>query len=129
MTQYPGDRGYTAYRILQFAFIIVPILMGLDKFFYLLASWEQYLSPLFTNMLGDKVRVFFMVVGVIEIIAGIGMIFWPRVFAYIVFIWLILITLNLLHSGWFDIALRDFGLLLGALATAKLAEKYHNRRA
>lgn len=120
-----NDPGYQAYQILHFAFIVAPILAGLDKFFYLLTNWEQYLSSTF-NTLGNA-HTTMMVVGVIEIIAGIGVWLKPTIFAYIVALWLLAIIVNLLmlHS-FYDIVLRDFGLLLGALALARLSAKYHS---
>lgn len=126
MSKYPGDRGYTAFRLLQVAFVIAPLLAGLDKFFYMLTNWNQYLHPMAQSTLDGKVRMFFMAVGIIEIIVGLGVIFKPKVFSYIVFIWLICITLNLILGGWYDIALRDIGLALGALALAQLSHKYSN---
>lgn len=114
---------YQAYLILRFAFTVAPILAGLDKFFNYLTSWERYLSAPF-NVLGDA-HTTMMVVGVIEIIAGIGVWFKPKIFAYIVALWLlgIIVNLLLLHN-FYDVALRDLGLLLGALALGRLSAKY-----
>jgi hypothetical protein len=113
---------YEAYRILHVAFTIAPIVAGLDKFFNLLVNWEQYLPPVATKMLGGHGHEFMLVVGVIEIIAGLGVAFKPKVFAYVVSLWLLLIVVNLLLiPGYFDVALRDFGLALGALALARLS--------
>lgn len=125
MSRSSEDKGYQAFRILQFAFIVAPILAGLDKFFYILTDWSQYLSPMAMNILTTHVHAFMMLVGVVEIIAGLGNIFKPKVFAYIVAIWLLLIIINLLMKGMFyDIALRDFGLFLAAIALGKLSQKY-----
>ena len=116
---------YEAYRILHAAFIIAPIVAGLDKFFNLLVNWEQYLPPVVTNMLGGHGHELMLVVGVIEIIAGLGVAFKPKVFAYVVSLWLLLIVVNLLMiPGYFDVALRDFGLALGALALARLSREF-----
>lgn len=117
------DPGCQAYEILRIAFTIAPILAGLDKFFGFLTNWDQYLSSPF-NVLGDAHKTM-MVVGVIEIIAGIGVWFKPKIFSYIVAIWLLGIIVNLLilHT-FYDIALRDLGLLLGAVALGRLSEKY-----
>lgn len=114
---------YQAYQILRFTFTIAPILAGLDKFFNLLTHWEQYLSAPF-NVFGDS-HMTMMVVGAIEIIAGIGVWFKPQIFAYIVALWLlgIIINLLLLHN-FYDVALRDLGLLLSALALARLSHKH-----
>jgi len=108
--------------ILRFGFTVAPILAGLDKFFGFLVDWDKYLSPMANNVLGGHGHQFMMVVGVVEIIAGIGVALKPRVFAYIVAIWLLLIILNLLSiPGYYDIALRDLGLALGALALGRLS--------
>lgn len=112
---------YQAYQILRVAFTIAPILAGLDKFFNFLTQWQQYLSAPF-NVLGDSPTTM-LVVGVIEIIAGIGIWLKPKIFAYIVALWLLFIIINLLILGnFYDIALRDLGLLLGALALARLSQ-------
>lgn len=111
---------YQAYQILRFAFTVAPILAGLDKFFNILTHWEQYLSAPF-DVFGNP-HTTMMVVGVIEIIAGIGVWFKPQIFAYIVSLWLLAIIINLLALGQFyDVALRDLGLLLGALALGRLS--------
>ncbi len=125
MSKYPGDQGYQAFRLLQVAFVVAPIVAGFDKFFYFLTNWVAYLSPLALQAVHGRARLFMMVVGVIEITAGVGMIFKPKVFAYIVFVWLLAIVGNLLLTGmYFDIALRDVGLALAALALGRLSQKY-----
>jgi hypothetical protein len=112
-----------AFQILRLGFTVAPILAGLDKFFDVLVDWDKYLSPMANNVLGGHGHQFMLVVGVIEIIAGIGVFLKPRVFAYIVAAWLLLIILNLLSiPGYYDIALRDLGLLLGALALGRLSQ-------
>jgi hypothetical protein len=113
-------RSYQAYQILHIAFTIAPIVAGLDKFFNFLTQWSQYLSPAF-NVFGNA-HTTMLVVGVIEIIAGIGVWVKPKFFSYIVAIWLLAIITNLLLLGHFyDVALRDLGLLLGALALGRLS--------
>jgi len=122
---------YQAYRILQLVFIIAPILAGLDKFIYVLTDWTQYIAPQAAAAVQGKVKLFFYVVGIIEIIVGIGMIFKPKVFSYIVAVWLLFIIINLVLTGmYFDIALRDLGLLLSAIALGRLSHAYDvpNRR-
>ncbi|HEX2579543.1 MAG TPA: hypothetical protein VHK67_03980 [Rhabdochlamydiaceae bacterium] len=120
-----SDRAQQAFRLLQIAFVVAPILAGLDKFFYLLADWSNYLSPFALRMLDGHDRAFFAIVGVVEIIAGLGVLFRPRIFAYVVSLWLLLIVINLLMTGhYFDIALRDIGLMLSAFALGRLAQKY-----
>jgi hypothetical protein len=116
---------YEAYKILHVAFVVAPVVAGLDKFFNLLVNWEQYLPPFVTNLLGGHGHQFMLVVGVIEIIAGLGVAFKPKVFAYVVSVWLLLIVVNLLMiPGYFDVALRDFGLALAALALARLSPEF-----
>jgi len=116
---------YQAFQILRVAFVVAPIIAGLDKFAHVLVNWDQYLSPFVNNILGGHGHQFMMVVGVIEIIAGIGVAVMPRVFAYIVALWLLGIIINLLLiPGYFDIALRDLGLLLGALALGRLSAEF-----
>ena len=120
-----GDRGLQAYRILQFVFVVAPIIAGFDKFFYLLTNWSAYLSPMALRFIDGHDRAFFAIVGIVEIIAGLGVLFKPRIFAYVVSLWLLLILVNLIMTGhYFDVALRDLGLMLSAFALGKLAEKY-----
>jgi hypothetical protein len=118
---------YQAYTILLIGFTVAPIIAGLDKFFNVLTNWTQYLSPTASNMLGGSAQQFMYLVGVIEIVAGIGVFLKPKIFAYVVAAWLGLIIVNLLMiPGYFDVALRDLGLMLGALALARLSAVYDN---
>src|SRR6185503_9750189 len=118
-----GRPSYRAYLILRFAFTIAPIIAGLDKFFNVLTRWEQYLAPQF-NLVGTPYTTM-MVIGIIEIVVGILVWVKPRIFAYVVAVWLFGIIVNLLVLGnFYDIALRDFGLLLGALALGCLSREY-----
>jgi uncharacterized membrane protein len=116
---------HQAFRILQFGFIVAPVLAGLDKFFHLLVNWDQYLPGVVAGISPLPSHTLMLVVGVIEIVAGIGVALRPRIFAYIVAAWLALIIINLLLiPGYFDVALRDFGLLLAALALARLSHQF-----
>ena len=116
---------YQAYQILHLGFTVAPIVAGLDKFFNLLVNWEQYLPAFVKNMTGGHGHELMLAVGVIEIVAGLGVAFKPRLFAYVVAAWLLLIVVNLLMIPvYFDVALRDFGLSLGALALARLSQEY-----
>ena len=116
---------FQAYQILHVGFVVAPIVAGLDKFFNLLVNWEQYLPPFVNKMVGGHGHELMLVAGVIEIIAGLGVLFRPRVFAYVVSAWLLMIVVNLLMiPGYYDIALRDFGLALGALALARLSHQF-----
>jgi len=111
--------------VLYAGFVALPILAGLDKFFHLLSNWDQYLTPLVTQVLPVTAHTFMLVVGVIEITAGVLVALYPRVGAYVVMLWLWGIIVNLLLvPGFYDIALRDFGLSLGALALARLSQGF-----
>jgi hypothetical protein len=116
---------YQAFRILQVGFIAAPILAGLDKFFHLLVNWDQYLPSVVSRVSPIDGHNLMLIVGVIEIVAGIGVALKPRIFAYVVAAWLALIIANLLLiPGYFDVALRDFGLFLAALALARLSQQF-----
>lgn len=111
-----------AYQILHLGFTVAPILFGLDKFLGLMTDWPQYLPEFVTNVVsGDVVMA---IVGVIEIVAGIGVWLRPKIFSGVVAAWLGLIIVNLILVGDFwDVALRDFGLMLAALALFRLAQE------
>lgn len=112
-----------AYQILHFAFVAAPIIAGLDKFVHLLTNWDAYLAPQIARMLGGGAHTFMLVVGVVEVVAGLLVAIRPRIGAYVVAAWLAGIIVNLLLGvHYFDIALRDFGLMLGALALGRLAQ-------
>ncbi|HLT48036.1 MAG TPA: hypothetical protein VK002_12455 [Rubricoccaceae bacterium] len=127
-----NDMGRQAYRVLWLGFVVAPILAGLDKFLNVLvpAGWEQYLAPVVADIV--PASTFMMIVGVVEVVAGIGVALKPRIFAYVVAAWLVGIILNLLlnpatfdGTGWgLDIALRDLGLALGAFALGRLSQVY-----
>jgi hypothetical protein len=118
-----------AYEILHWGFVAAPVLAGLDKFSQLLTNWDLYLAPVIARPLGGATHTFMMVVGVIEVIAGLLVAIRPRIGAYVVAAWLAGIIVNLLLNGkYFDIALRDFGLCLGALALGRLAQVYDKPR-
>jgi hypothetical protein len=117
--------GYQAFQILRTGFTVAPIVAGLDKFLHLLVNWDQYLPAFVNNLTGGHGHQLMLAVGVIEIVAGLGVAFKPRLFAYVVSAWLLLIVVNLLMiPGYFDVALRDFGLSLAALALARLSQEY-----
>lgn len=112
----------TAYQILRLGFTVAPILFGLDKFVNLMTDWAQYLPDFVTDAVSGTAVM--AAVGVVEIAAGIGVWLRPRIFAYVVAAWLGLIIVTLgIAGGFWDIALRDFGLLLGALALGQLARE------
>ena len=113
---------YQAFGILYAGFVALPILAGLDKFFHFLVNWDQYLAPIATRVLPVSGHTFMLLVGVVEIAAGLLVAVRPRIGAYVVALWLWGIIVNLmLIPGYYDIALRDFGLSLGALALARIS--------
>ncbi len=120
-----ADPGYQAFMLLRVGFALAPILFGLDKFLGLMVDWNIYLAPWINDILPGSATSAMYVIGVVEILAGLAVAIKPRYGAYLVAAWLGGIILNLLtYSGYYDIALRDFGLLLGALTLARLATLY-----
>jgi uncharacterized membrane protein YphA (DoxX/SURF4 family) len=120
-----GDARFQAYALLRTGFAAAPILFGLDKFFDVLVEWPRYLAPWVNDIAPGSAQDFMYAVGGIEILAGLAVALKPRYGAYLVAAWLGGIIVNLLsHSGYYDIALRDFGLMIGALALARLAAAY-----
>jgi len=116
----PGAR--QGFLLLRTVFTVAPILFGLDKFVGLLTDWEQYLAPQIDALIPGTAHQAMLAVGVVEILAGILVAVAPRIGGYVVAAWLAGIIVNLLLIGHFyDVALRDFGLLVGALALARLA--------
>ncbi len=108
-----------AYRILRFTFVVAPVIFGLDKFFNLMTQWPKFLAPMVANNV--PIDAFMRVVGVVEITAGLLVFLKPRIGAMVVAAWLFAIIVNLLLiPGYYDVALRDLGLLLAALALASL---------
>ena len=119
------DPAAQAFLVLWVGFIAAPILFGLDKFFDVLVDWNVYLAPEINDLVPGNAHQAMLAVGVIEIVAGLLVFVRPRVAAYVVTAWLGGIIVNLLLLGdYYDIALRDFGLLLGALALARLAAAF-----
>jgi uncharacterized membrane protein YphA (DoxX/SURF4 family) len=120
-----SDPGYQAFLLLRIGFAVAPILFGLDKFFDVLVNWEIYLAPWINDIVPGSAADAMYAVGAIEIAAGLAVAVKPRYAAYLVAAWLAGIIVNLLTlSGYYDIALRDFGLLIGALSLARLASRY-----
>ncbi|MEW6100824.1 MAG: MMPL family transporter [Candidatus Omnitrophota bacterium] len=113
-----------AYRLLYIIFVVAPIVAGLDKFFNILADWTIYLSPFAMKMVPLSAQVIMRVVGVVEIAAGIIVAVKPRIGGTIVSLWLLAIVANLLLTqGFYDIALRDLGLSLGAVSLTLLGKE------
>jgi uncharacterized membrane protein YphA (DoxX/SURF4 family) len=120
-----NDSAYQAYTLLRIAFTVAPIAFGIDKFFNGMVDWEKYLAPWINRLMPGTGHSFMLFVGIVEITAGLVVAIKPRYGAYLVAAWLAGIVVNLLtYSGYYDIALRDFGLLLGALTLGRLAMKY-----
>jgi len=107
--------------LLKFTYGLIPIVAGADKFTNLLTDWPKYLHPSMVSMLPFKASMFMMVVGVIEIIAGILVFVSTQKGAYLVSAWLVLIALNLLASGnYLDVAVRDLAMAIGAFSLARI---------
>jgi hypothetical protein len=116
---------YQAYLILRAGFAVAPILFGLDKFTNLLADWTAYLAPAIDRLVPGSASSAMLAVGVVEVVAGLVVAVRPKVGGYLVAAWLGGIIANLLLLGdHYDVALRDLGLLLGALALARLATAF-----
>jgi uncharacterized membrane protein YphA (DoxX/SURF4 family) len=119
------DPAYQSFSLLRIGFAALPVVMGADKFANVLVDWEKYRAPWLHRLSPLSATNTMHIVGVIEIAAGIAVAIKPRYGAYLVAAWLGGIVINLLsYSGYYDIALRDFGLMLGALSLARLASKY-----
>lgn len=108
--------------LLKYVFVILPIVAGLDKFFNILVQWDSYLAPATLDMLPFSGETFMMIVGVIEIIAGLIVLFKTQIGAYIVSIWLLLIALSLIFTWWHpDVAVRDIVMAISAYVLARLS--------
>jgi uncharacterized membrane protein YphA (DoxX/SURF4 family) len=122
------DAAYQAFLVLRTAFVVAPIVFGADKFTNWMVDWDMYLAPALADPLPMAPDQIMYVVGVIEIVAGIVVALHPRLGAGVVAIWLAGIIVNLLLIGdFYDVALRDFGLLLAAVALQRLATTYDPR--
>ena len=120
-----SDPRYQAFTLLRLAFTVAPIAFGLDKFWNQMVYWPQYLAPWINDLMPGSGQDFMYFVGAVEILAGIVVLLKPRYGAYLVAAWLAGIVVNLFsYPGWYDIAVRDFGLMLGALTLARLASVY-----
>ncbi len=120
------EPAYAAFVALHVGYVVLPLWMGIDKFAKVLnADWPGYLAPWVVDLLPFSGQTAMYFVGAVEILAGIMVALRPRYAAYVVVAWLAGIIINLLtYSGFYDVALRDFGLLIGALALAFLASTY-----
>lgn len=121
------DAAYHGYQILHWGFVIAPLIAGVDKFFNKLTDWSMYLWAPVANTVGGSHRAM-EIAGAIEIVAAFLVLFKPKIGGLIVTLWLWGIIANLLLiPGYYDIALRDFGLSLGALALSRLASHFERR--
>jgi hypothetical protein len=127
-SRWRSDVGYQAFTVLRSAFVIAPIVFGADKFSNLLVQWDQYLAPVLSDPLPVSPHQAMYAVGVVEIVAGLLVAVHPRLGALVVAAWLGGIVVNLLLiPGYYDVALRDVGLLLAAIALQRLATRYDRR--
>lgn len=127
-SRFRTDPTYQAFWTLRIGFTAAPILFGLDKFAHVLTNWDKYLAPRLDHVIPGSAHQAMLAVGFIEIFAGVLVLLAPRIGAYVVAAWLAGIILDLLLiPGYYDIALRDFGLMLGSLALAKLATAFTPR--
>jgi uncharacterized membrane protein YphA (DoxX/SURF4 family) len=118
---------FQGYLLLRTAFVIAPILFGLDKFFNFMVDWTDYLAPWINRLMPGTAQEFMYAVGVIELVAGLVVLISPRWGSLLVAVWLAAIIVNLLTAEppeYYDIALRDFGLFLGALTLNRLATAF-----
>jgi uncharacterized membrane protein YphA (DoxX/SURF4 family) len=119
-----GDAAHQAFWLLRIGFTVAPILFGVDKFFNWTVHWPDYLAGWINDIVPGSGQDFMYVVGAIEIVAGLLVAVAPRIGAFVVAGWLAGIVINLLTNDaprYYDIALRDFGLMLGALTLGRLA--------
>ncbi len=122
-----ATRAHDAYRALYVAFVLAPIIAGVDKFLHLLVNWDQYLAPAITRSLSVSGHTFMLAVGAGEVGAGLLVAAKPSVGGWIIAAWLWATTVNLLLiPAYYDVALRDFGLSLGAIALARLARDFEH---
>lgn len=111
------------FNLLKYTFVIVPIVAGADKFTNLLTHWDQYLNPALIGLLPFSASVFMMVVGIIEIVAGLIVLKKPDIGGYIVAAWLAVIALTLLAGfNYVDVAVRDLVMAIAALSMARIAK-------
>ncbi|CAL9458219.1 hypothetical protein SUDANB95_02567 [Actinosynnema sp. ALI-1.44] len=124
-----SDPAYQAFFALRTVFTVAPVLFGLDKFANLLVAWPVYLAPWIDGIVPGTAGQAMYAVGVVEVAAGVVVAVAPRFGGLLVAAWLAGIIVNLLTlPGYYDVALRDFGLLVAALALARLAARYSPRR-
>jgi hypothetical protein len=120
-----GQPAREAYKILHFGMVVIPIVAGVDKYFDVLTNWDQYLASPISASVGITAHQFMMISGTIEVVVGLGLAVAPRAFSYIFAAWMIAVIANLLLTGnFYDVALYDFGLMLGAVALGRLSLQF-----
>ena len=120
-----ANPAFQAFWLLRIGFTLAPVLFGLDKFAHVLVDWDRYLAPELVDLLPGNARQVMYAVGVIEVVAGLAVAVRPRFGGYLVAGWLAALIANLLlRADFYDVALRDFGLLLAALTLARLAAAF-----
>jgi uncharacterized membrane protein YphA (DoxX/SURF4 family) len=120
-----SDPGYQAFWLLRIGFTVLPLAFGIDKFFNGMVTWEKYLASWYNDIIPGNAYTAMHIIGVVEIVAGVLVFIKPRYGAYVVAAWLAGIVLDLVtYSGYYDVALRDFGLMLAALTLGRLASKF-----
>lgn len=125
MFKFSAAYEYQAFRLLQIAFVILSVFRGLDKIVYFITGWTRFHSPIVLRFYQSTDKSFILAVGIVEVLIGIGIIFKPKFFAYLLAVWIIVIILNFISLGeYFDIGLRDVSLLLSTLALARLSHKF-----
>jgi len=123
------QRTEKAYQLLKYTYGLVPIVAGVDKFTNLLTNWKEYLGESITNLLPFNAATFMAIVGIIEIVAGVLVLLRPRIGAWVVMGWLLVIALALILGGhYFDVAVRDLVMAAGAFALAKLAGVFNMQK-
>jgi hypothetical protein len=124
------DPVFQGYSLLRLGFTVAPVLFGLDKFFNVMVDWPRYLAPWVDDIVPGTAQQFMYAVGVIEVVAGLAVAVAPLFGGYLVAAWLAGIIVNLITANptrYYDIALRDLGLMLGALTLARLASAYRSK--
>jgi uncharacterized membrane protein YphA (DoxX/SURF4 family) len=120
-----SDPAYHAYVLLRLGFVVLPILFGIDKYTNALVHWDKYLAAWLDRIMPGTAHEFMFFVGAVEIVAGLAVLVKPRYGSWLVAAWLGGIVINLFtYSGYYDVAMRDFGLMLAALTLARLASVY-----
>ena len=120
-----SDSRYQAFMLMRLGYTVLPLAMGIDKFFNAMVSWPKYLADWVDNIMPGTAQQFMYFVGGVEIAAGVLVLLKPRYAAYVVAAWLTGIVVNLLSYGkWYDVAVRDIGLMAGALVLGRLASVY-----